>query len=523
MSTTYFLYARKSTDVEDKQVRSIDDQLAVLRALAKTEGLHIIEEFVEKQSAKIPGRPVFNEMIARIEKGEARGIICWKLDRLARNPVDGGLISWMIQRGIIQHIQTHDRSYLPTDNIVMMSVEFGMANQYIIDLSSNTKRGLYEKAKRGEYPGLAPMGYLNDLRTRLVIVNRKIARIVKRAFELYAEGNQGLQDIANFFASEGIKTKNGKPIKRDKISYILSNPFYIGLFRYGGELHEGKHEPIISKQLFDKVQDVLKARGTRPKHSVNDPEALCGLIRCGSCGMMITAEKKIKHQKNGNVHEYTYYRCTHKSKIIKCTEPAIREEELDRQLSTILKEHVLPFEWAAELSKMADKEEQVAINSSAALVQEVKDEIQDISEKLQRLLSVYLDQDIEQEAYRSEKASLLSRKKSLEEKMAQVVKGVSIWIEPLREWIKDAQTLNEITESTPLPLKKSFALKIFGLNPSKNSFGLTLHAREARGFAENQWAAIAAAHAQESETPMRLILVALFDAVSTYFKRKSDF
>ena len=203
----YILYARKSTDVEDKQVRSIEDQLAVLRGLAKNEGLNIAKEFIEKQSAKMPGRPVFNEMLARIERGEAQGIVCWKLDRLARNPVDGGQVSWMLQRGIIQHIQTHDRSYRPTDNILLMSVEFGMANQFIIDLSSNTKRGLMEKAKRGEYPGHAPIGYINDSRTKLVAVDRKRSKIVRHAFELYAEGNWRLEDVANFLAREGIKTK----------------------------------------------------------------------------------------------------------------------------------------------------------------------------------------------------------------------------------------------------------------------------------------------------------------------------
>ena len=144
----YFLYARKSTDIEDKQVRSIDDQLAVLRALAKTEELNIVEEFIEKQSAKRPGRPVFSEMLLRIEKGEAQGIICWKLDRLARNPIDGGQISWFLQKGTIQHIQTHDKSYFPTDNTLLMSIEFGMANQFILDLSANTKRGLHEKVRR---------------------------------------------------------------------------------------------------------------------------------------------------------------------------------------------------------------------------------------------------------------------------------------------------------------------------------------------------------------------------------------
>src|SRR3990167_4581242 len=127
----YFLYARKSTDVEDKQVLSIEAQLAELRSLAKHEGLEIAEEFVEKRSAKMPGRLVFNEMLKRIHKGETQGIVCWKLDRLSRNPVDGGQISWLLQENIIQHIRTHDRNHYPTDNVLMMSVEFGIAQQLL--------------------------------------------------------------------------------------------------------------------------------------------------------------------------------------------------------------------------------------------------------------------------------------------------------------------------------------------------------------------------------------------------------
>ncbi len=89
----YFLYVRKSTDVEDKQVRSIEDQLAVLRKLAKEENLNIVAEFVEKQSAKKPGRPIFAELLSRIENGEAEGFIWWKSDPLARNPINAGQIS----------------------------------------------------------------------------------------------------------------------------------------------------------------------------------------------------------------------------------------------------------------------------------------------------------------------------------------------------------------------------------------------------------------------------------------------
>ena len=160
----YFLYARKSSEAEDRQVASIDSQINELTKIAKRDNLEIMgTPLSESQSAKAPGRPVFNKMIERIHKGEAQGIICWKLDRLARNPIDGGGISWMLQEGIIKHIQTYERSYYPTDNVLMMSVEFGMANQFVRDLSQNTKRGLRAKAERGWYPTFATLGYMHNI------------------------------------------------------------------------------------------------------------------------------------------------------------------------------------------------------------------------------------------------------------------------------------------------------------------------------------------------------------------------
>lgn len=262
MNTKYFLYCRKSIDVEDKQVLSIEAQLSELRPLAKRESLGIVAEFVEKQSAKKPGRPVFNDMLRRIQLGEAQGVICWKIDRLARNPVDGGQISWLLQQGVIQHIQTHDRSFLPTDNVLMMSVELGMANQYIRDLSANTKRGLREKARRGDFPGPAPVGYLNNPRTKTIMIDRRRAPIIKSAFELYAGGTSRLTDISFFLYDKGIKTQRrkggegGRKISDDHVKRIFTDPFYYGHFSYGGEIWKGNHTPIVSKMLFDKIQEI---------------------------------------------------------------------------------------------------------------------------------------------------------------------------------------------------------------------------------------------------------------------------
>jgi site-specific DNA recombinase len=257
----YFLYARKSTDVEDKQVLSIEAQLVELRALARQNNLEIAAEFVEKQSAKMPGRPIFNDMMNHIQRGDARGVVCWKLDRLARNPVDGGQISWFLQNGTIAHIQTHDRAYYSADNVLMMSVEFGMANQYVRDLAVNTARGLRQKARNGHYPSVAPLGYLNDPRTKTIAVDRRKSKIVRAAFELYAQNSSRLEDVSKFLFENGIRTnptrrwqsEGGHLLNKSKVSALLSNTFYYGHFRYAGEMYEGKHTPIIAKELFDRV------------------------------------------------------------------------------------------------------------------------------------------------------------------------------------------------------------------------------------------------------------------------------
>ena len=503
--TNYFLYARKSTDVEDKQVRSIEDQLAVLKSLAKEQRLTITDEFIEKQSAKRPGRPAFAGMLARIGTGQAQGIICWKLDRLARNPVDAAQIEWLLQEGTIKHIQTPERSYYSADNVMLMNVEFGIANQYIRDLSTNTKRGLYQKAKRGEYPGLAPLGYLNDLRSKTIVIDKQTAPAVKQAFQRYAQNRFSLEDISVFLFSHGIETKKtkqgnslgGKPFKRDQARYILSNPFYCGLFRYGGELYQGKHQPIVTKQLFDQVQKVLKQRG-KVTRQINDPKPLCGLFHCGECGRMITAEVRIKHQKNGNSHSYLYYHCTKKN--TKCSQPHIRGEELDSQLSNILKTFIMPKDWAKELEAMADKDGREATQTTAAFVQDLRSKIEDIDRKQERLFQGYLDQDIEPERYRQEKNKLTLEKKTLSEQITRLEQKQTAWLEPLKAWLKDATNLGEITLSPELHPKKSAAQKIFGSN-------LFLKNQKIEFTPQTQWAALSAALQKVGKVPLCNILV----------------
>ncbi len=461
----FFLYARKSTDVEDKQVRSIEAQIAELRAFAKQNNLNVVETFIEKQSAKIPGRPIFGEMLKRIENGEADGILAWHPDRLARNSVDGGQIIYLIDCGRIEALKFPQFWFEPTpQGKFMLNIAFGQSKYYVDSLSENTKRGLRQKVRRGEYPSVAPIGYINDVRNKSVIVDRKKAKVIKAAFEFYATGNARLGDVSDFLAQRGIMSRGGKRIHKTRATFILSNPFYTGLFKYGGELHEGKYEPIITKKLFDKVQEVLKQRG-RPHHKTKyEPQDFCGLMKCGTCGMSITGEYRVKKQKNGNIHDYIYYHCTKKNKSIKCPEPCIRQEEMDKQISSLLQKFSLRPDWAEKLLAMAEADKDKSAQSISAFVLESQDKIRAIQTKLQRLLDGYLEQDIEREIYREQKAILLSEKKSLEEKMARIEQKQNDWLEPMKEWIKVATNLVKIARDTNLLEKKVAAKEIFGSN-----------------------------------------------------------
>ncbi|MDQ5963297.1 MAG: site-specific recombinase, partial [Patescibacteria group bacterium] len=469
----YFIYVRKSTDVEDRQVLSVEAQVVELKEYATKYKLDIVDIFIEKRTAKKPGRPILNKMLARISSGEASGILSWLPDRLSRNSIDSGQIIYMLDENILLDLKFPHFWFENTpQGKYMLANEFNSSKQYVDNLSVNTKRGLRQKVRRGEMPGVAPIGYYNDMRTKTARVDKKTAPVVVQAFELYARGDQRLDQITDFLYQSGIKTKackvrgktmtGKKPYSRNRITHILSNPFYYGHFRYLGEVHEGKHKAIISKQLFDEVQEVMKRRG-KPQRKANDPKPLCGLVYC-SCGMMFTAETHTKRQKNGNVRTYTYYRCTRKSKTVVCREPHIRAEELDRQLSRLLRGFSLPTAWADKMRELLRKDEAREKAEYSTNTEVLRTDITHLSDKLALLLESYLDGDVERELYQDKRAEILGQKKRLEEKIEQATVGVSTWVEPMKQWIETAVSIHKIAKSDDLQAKKSLCLEIFGSN-----------------------------------------------------------
>jgi DNA invertase Pin-like site-specific DNA recombinase len=208
----FILYCRKSTESDDRQVLSLDSQEKELLALAEKLQIKVVKVFRESKSAKAPGRPVFDEMMKIFDSGKADAILCWKIDRLTRNPLDGGRIQWLLQNNKIKCIQTFEKCYYPNDNVLLMSIEQAMANQYIRDLAVNVKRGQRAKLEKGWWPGFAKFGYKNDKANKTIVVDEYKSKYVIRAFELYATGSYGFKEIANILFDEVLRTGTGKKI-----------------------------------------------------------------------------------------------------------------------------------------------------------------------------------------------------------------------------------------------------------------------------------------------------------------------
>ena len=327
----YVVYARKSTDTEDKQVLSLESQVAELKEIAQKEDLQIVCVLEESRSAKDPGRPIFNQMIEMITRGEADAILCWKIDRLTRNPVDGGQIQWLLQKGLIGCIKTFEKDYYPSDNVLLMSIEQAMATQYVRDLGVLVKRGNRAKLARGEWPNHAPMGYINDKATKLVKIDKKYAQYIERTYQLYGTGGYTLNQIVEILYKEGLRTSRGTKVRKNQIHRFLMNPFYYGIMERDGKFYEGKHKPIVTKKMFDLAQDVLHGRlHPRPKKRFYSAR---GFLRCASCGCTLTADT----QKG-----YQYYYCTNGKGNCVQHRKYLRSEKVDVLLADMF--NVLKFD-----------------------------------------------------------------------------------------------------------------------------------------------------------------------------------
>ena len=451
----YFLYARKSSESEDKQVASVPAQIKELKDLAKQRNLNVLDVLTEEKSAKAPGRPVFNQMMEDIHQGKAQGIICWKLDRLARNPVDGGQIGWLLQQSIIKHIHTYQREYFPTDNVLMMNLEFGMANQFILDLSVNTKRGLRNKAEEGWLPNKPPLGYLNNKYNlpELPPIYNDPERfsLMKQLWDILLKRQCSINPLYQKAIEIGLVTDKGKPIARSKFYLLFKNPFYYGCFYWKDRLYSGKHNPMINKAEYDLAQVIIS--GNKPSFYHNHVFAFTGMIKCGECGAGITAENKTKHQKNGNVHHYIYYHCTKKINP-NCSQKTIRDTELERQIIDILDKIEIPsmfHQWAIKYLKEEQSKE--TVDREEILCSQQK-RLDVCKRKLNSLFEMRINDEMDASEYMQRKEKLAEEKQRFEQLIADNNHRFDTWLDNAEKLFSFAETAKKRFESGNLVVKR---------------------------------------------------------------------
>jgi site-specific DNA recombinase len=489
MPANYLIYARKSTDEEGKQVRSIEDQITELKDFAIKENLNVVDILIEKKSAKRPGRPVFNQMLEQIKQGQASGVIAWHPDRLARNSVDGGLIIYLLDQEILQFLKFPTFWFENTSQgKFMLNMSFGQAKYYVDNLAINVKRGMINKAKRGDWPGKAPPGYLNNRLTRKIDLNPKTSKYIKKAFQRYSTGNYSYQDIANWLFTKGIhgkkrQTEEPSILAVNTIYNLLTNSLYYGTFKYYGEAYQGNHKSLISKSLFDQVQGMILSKSKNSKR-IHD-FAFTNLIRCKECGYMITAEKRTKYYKRTNrIANYTYYHCSKKSQI-KCSQPYLNQDNLTPQVNRYLKGISIPKSWKTKMLDRLSQDEDEARQNLEKHTQKLNSKLITIQSKMDKLLDNFLDGIIFRSDYLKVKDQLFNQKQSIQAKIDQFKQNQIYWLEPLKNHIQLASTGKKTATCGSLKEKRKL-LAIIGSNFALNDGKLTF-------TWQKPWAALGAA------------------------------
>lgn len=341
----YCLYARKSSEDDERQALSIDSQIHEMTELAKRESLRVVETRRECHSAKSSGeRPEFNRLMADVDAGLFNSILTWAPDRLSRNGGDLGRLVDLMDKGRLLEIRTHSQRFTNSPNEKFLLMILGSQAKLENDNRGiNVRRGLKNKVEMGWRPGLPPLGYLNERSINRgqnrIFVDEKRALVIKKLFEMVAHQQARGRTLHTYLKEIGFRTRTNRPVTLSSIYLILKNPFYYGAFEFprrSGRWYRGAHEPLITKELFDRVHEQLTV-ADRSKYGEKDFQFV-RMFKCGSCGSSITAEEKIKRNKtDGTIHRYVYYRCS-RGQRVECHEPPVRERDLVDQLKVLMDE-----------------------------------------------------------------------------------------------------------------------------------------------------------------------------------------
>lgn len=400
------IYARVSSIGQEKEGFSIPAQLDLLRDYAKEKDFDVVEEFVEAESAKQAGRQKFNEMLKFLKKNKnVKTILVEKTDRLYRNFQDFvniealGFNIYFVKEGILmtKNSSSNDKLYHGFNVLI--------AKRFIDNLREETQKGRQKKIEEGYFIGQVPYGY-KKLDKNTTVFHEQKSKFVKRAFELYAQGDISLEKLRSRLYNEGfIYTPSSDKITTGQLEKMLKNECYTGMLRYAGKVYPGKHPAIVDKKLFLKVQAAFK-KDNKPKTQQNHLFRYSGFIKCAVCGRGVTCE--IKHNK------FVYYHCT--GNYGKCPNKKIyiREEKFDEQIEEAIKNVVIDDSIADYLNTILEESYKELNLMTKEKHNYFKTEIKQIQTRQDKLLDMFLEGNFDKDIWNEKNSQYEKQKERLQ-------------------------------------------------------------------------------------------------------------
>ncbi len=406
MSKGYFSYVRVSTQRQGQHGTSLTEQTDAIDRYSKTWNLQIVKAFEERETAAKTGRPVFLDMVKALKGRQAAGVLIHKIDRSARNLRDWSELGSLIDLGIEVHFVNESIDLNSRGGRLSADIQAVVASDYVRNLREETIKGIRGRIKQGFYPFPAPPGYRNQGPARPKTIDPVNGPLIKQAFDLYATCRYSLTALAAEMSQRGLRGRSGGNLTKNVLNQCLRNPFYVGLIkvRTMTEVFVGQHTALITKRLFDQVQDILD--GKHIKKHTRHIFAFRRAVRCGSCGNSFVGERQKGH---------VYYRCHTR----KCPQHPIKEEILTEYLLRVLKliefnqEEIAYFE--TEIKTLRENEPKRV----EKLKQELNMNAQSVASRLERLADAYMDGVFDRDTYSVKKNTLIGEQQRLNESLAE--------------------------------------------------------------------------------------------------------
>jgi len=434
----YVIYCRKSSESDERQIQSLSDQITTINAFMVSKNLLVGgEPLQESKSAKIPGRPIFDQLIEMIEDGTANGIVLLNPSRLSRNTVDTGRIIYLMDQGKLQEVITPYQTFKnnPYDKF-MLNLLCTQAKLENDNKSVNVRESLKLKAERGVFPGKARPGYRNNHEKpqglRDISSHHVYFPLMRKLFELALTGNYSIEALVREAGKLGIRSsKSGRPIVKSWMHRLLRDPFYTGRFLYGGKLYQGNHPPLMTDEEFNLLQDIVEGRskGRQQKHDF----ALNGIIRCGECKYCVTAETHTKKYKNGTSQVFAYYHCTKKGRDNKCNQGYVSTTKLENSFAGELTYLELDKEFAdvalEALEELKEQDNSVTKGSYEAL----QSALEGVTKRINNLVSLKISPDnsdgtlLSDQEFADRKRALLIEKDKITNQLSKIDPNSSEW------------------------------------------------------------------------------------------------